>query len=255
MNTDKERDTAWIGDPVQPARIFGADDFSRLDESDDALFYARDRFVQHLDSLALATVEHLIGQLIVTKQPAILDLMASWDSHIPTSLQTAEMVGLGMNANELERNPALNRRLIHDLNKDPHLPLPECYFDAVLNTVSVDYMTAPFEIFCEVGRILKPGGLFLVTFSNRMFPQKVTRIWRESTEEERVLLVKELFQRSRLFEDLSTFISTGKPRPADDKYAHLGIPSDPVYAVYAWKQGASETRATRPVPTAPSGEP
>ena len=32
--------------------IWGTDAFSRLDESDDSEFYARDRFVSHLDSLA-----------------------------------------------------------------------------------------------------------------------------------------------------------------------------------------------------------
>jgi hypothetical protein len=35
--------------------------FSRLDESDDGVFYAMDRFVSHLDSAALATVERVVG--------------------------------------------------------------------------------------------------------------------------------------------------------------------------------------------------
>jgi len=39
--------------------------------------------VSHLDSLALATVEKLIETLVVEENPAILDLMAGWDSHIP----------------------------------------------------------------------------------------------------------------------------------------------------------------------------
>jgi hypothetical protein len=60
-----------------------AEAFSRLDESDDRLFYSRNRFVSHLDSLALATVEKLIVELIVEENPQILDLMAGWDSHIP----------------------------------------------------------------------------------------------------------------------------------------------------------------------------
>ena len=52
--------------------IFADDAFSRLDAIDDATFYARDRFVSHLDSLALSTVSHLIGGLIVEERPAIL---------------------------------------------------------------------------------------------------------------------------------------------------------------------------------------
>ena len=82
------------------------DAFSRLDENDDRRFYQTDRFVSHLDSLALATVEKLIGTLIVERNPVILDLMAGWDSHIPEDLFPAEIVGLGLNENELRQNQA-----------------------------------------------------------------------------------------------------------------------------------------------------
>ena len=61
---------------------------------------------------------------------------------------------------------------MHDLNRTPTLPFEDESFDVVLNTVSVDYLTRPFEVFAEVGGVLRPGGLFLVTFSNRAFPQK-----------------------------------------------------------------------------------
>jgi SAM-dependent methyltransferase len=211
--------------------FIGPTAFSRLGESDDTQLYARDRFVNHLDAVALVTVERLIGQLVVAKDPVILNLMAGWNSHIPRSLHASQVVGLGLNPNELERNPSLTRWLIHDLNKDPLLPLPDDHFDAVVNTVSVDYIAAPIKVSREVGRILKQGGLFLVIFSNRMFPQKATQIWRLSSEEERILLAEDFFRYSELFEEPSTFISKGKPRPADDKYAHLRIPRDPVYAV------------------------
>jgi hypothetical protein len=59
------------------------DAFSRLDDSNDKAFYETDRFVNHLDSVALSTVEHIISSLITEKNPVILDLMAGWDSHIP----------------------------------------------------------------------------------------------------------------------------------------------------------------------------
>ncbi len=233
------------GTPIEFA-LFGPDAFSRSDESDDQLFYARDRLVNHLDAVALATVEQLIGQLIAVDQAVVLDLMAGWNSHLPTSLRTSKVIGLGLNPNELASNPALTEWIIHDLNQEPKLPFPDDYFDAVINTVSVDYITAPVEVFAEVGRILKPDGLFLVIFSNRMFPQKATKIWRQSNEEERILLVEDFFSQSQMFEDTNVFISKGKPRPTDDKYAHLGIPSDPIYAIYAWKASASGTH--RPLP-------
>lgn len=227
--------------------IFREDAFSRLDSSDDRLFYAADRFVSHLDSLALATVERVIGELIVEENPVILDLMASWDSHLPEQLSPSRVVGLGLNENELRSNKILSEFLLHDLTKVPILPFPDNTFDAVINTVSVDYMAKPVQIFKEVGRILRPGGLFLVIFSNRMFPQKAVKIWRESSEDERVLLVEDFFKAAGLFEKTSLFVSKGKPRPKDDKYAPMNVRSDPVYALYADKKGGNPSRRSRPV--------
>lgn len=222
------------------------DAFSRLDEGDDRVFYTRDRFVPHLDAVALATVEKLIGELVIEKNPVILDLMAGWDSHLAEGLAVSKMVGLGLNENELRHNKALSAYVVHDLNREPRLPFPENTFDVVINTVSVDYMTRPVEVFKEVGRILKPGGLFLVIFSNRMFPEKAVKVWRQSSEEERILLVEDFFRESGSFEKTTLFVSKGKPRPEDDKYAKHGIPSDPVYAVYAEKKGAESSRKPRP---------
>ena len=221
--------------------------FSRLDPSDDSRFYDTDRFVNHLDSLALSTVEKIIGTLIIEEKPVILDLMGSWDSHIPKYLEPSRVVGLGLNKNELEKNPTYSETVIHDLNKVPKLPFADNTFDTVINTVSVDYMTKPVEVFKDVGRILKPGGLFLVIFSNRFFPEKVVNIWRESTEEERILLVEDYFRLSGCFETPALFISKAKPRPKEDKYAHMNIPSDPVYALYADKKGQNSSTQARPV--------
>jgi SAM-dependent methyltransferase len=220
------------------------DAFSRIDEENDAVFYARDRFVSHLDSAALATVEEIIGQLFVEDIPVILDLMASWDSHVPSTLQPGKLIGLGLNDNELSANEALSEYLVQDLNATPELPFPGDSIDAVICTVSVEYLTRPWQVFREVGRVLKPGGLFLVTFSNRFFPSKSVKIWRECREEERVLLVPDFFEEAVVFERPRVFVSRGRPRPKDDKYAYLGIPSDPVYAVYAEKRGGLRMRPT-----------
>jgi len=183
---------------------------------------------------------------VVEEKPVILDLMAGWDSHIPEELLFSRIVGLGMNEKELRQNKALSEFVVHDLNVDPRLPFPADAFDVVINTVSVDYMIRPEEVFKEVGRILKPGGLFLVIFSNRMFPEKAVKIWRRSSEEERILLVEDFFRESGLFGRPTLFVSKGKPRPMEDKYAGYGMPSDPVYAVYAEKRGGDSSRKQRP---------
>ncbi len=42
----------------------------------------------------------------------------------------------------------------------------------ITNTVSVDYLSKPVEVFKEMHRVLKPGGKAIMSFSNRCFPTK-----------------------------------------------------------------------------------
>ncbi len=238
--------------PDSPIR--SAEAFSRLDESEDTHFYETDRFVSHLDRTALATVEHVIGSLITVEKPVILDLMAGWDSHIPSGVRPSRVVGLGLNRNELEANPSLTETVIHDLNREPLLPFPEGTFDAVINTVSVDYMTRPVEVFEEVRRVLKPGGLFLVVFSNRMFPEKAVKVWRDADEGGRLILVHEFLQAAGGFEGAREFVSKGRPRPEGDRYAGTALESDPVFAVYSRKEGAGSGIPLPRVRPLPYGE-
>lgn len=210
---------------------FAADDLAREDETPDGAFYTKPRFVDHLDTVALETVEKVYGRLI-PEGSRILDLMAGPDSHLGRVKAPASVVGLGLNKEELEANGALTEHVIHDLNADPHLPFKDNEFDVVLNTVSVDYMTRPVEVFQEAARILRPGGIFIVVFSNRMFPPKAVNIWKRTNERQRVDVVRKFFTLSRDFRIGGYHESTGKPRPEDDKYYELGIPSDPIYAVW-----------------------
>lgn len=80
--------------------------------------------------------------------------------------------GMGMNEEELKRNPALTEYKVKDLNVDAHLPYESNTFDAITNVVSVDYLSRPLEIFKEMHRVLKPGGRAIMSFSNRCFPTK-----------------------------------------------------------------------------------
>lgn len=235
-------------DPRFAQSLLGAPDaFVRNDEKSDEEFYATTRMVSHLDTTALETVEKLVSGLLVEDSPAILDLMASWDSHLPASVRPGRCVGLGMNQGELETNSFLTERVVHDLNVDPILPFEDETFDVVLNVVSVEYLTQPVEVFQEVGRVLKPGGLFLVVFSTRWFPQKVVRVWEDAKEEERIGLVEEFFRRAKAFGSSEFFISMGLPRPEGDRFFPLGVPSDPVFAVFAEKVGGAADRPMRMV--------
>lgn len=228
--------------------IFNEDAFTRDDSGDDSKFYETDRFVSHVDKVAMVTVEELIADLVIEKDPLILDLMAGWDSHIPDSLNPSQVTGLGLNENELKKNTGLTDYILQDINRNPVLPFNDNYFDVVINSLSVDYMTNPIDVFKEAGRVLKPGGLYLVIFSNRMFPQKAVKVWKGSSEDERIILVEEYFKGSGMFEKPSIFISKGKKRPEDDKYYEYLKLSDPVYALYAEKKGGDTNRKKRPLP-------
>ena len=146
------------------------------------------------------------------------------------------LVGLGLNREELEKNSQLSEFVVHDLNADPTLPFEANTFDAVVNTASVEYLTDPLAVFKEVNRILRPEGHLIVTFSNRWFPSKAIKIWRELHEFERMGLVLEYFLRAGAFKDLQTYSIRGLPRPHDDKYYPELMFSDPVHAVWGRKQ-------------------
>ena len=114
---------------------FPPEHFQREDESDDRLFYSSPRFVVHIDDQAIATVSDLFRDL-VPPQSTVLDLMSSWRSHWPQDHPKQRLVGLGLNAEEMADNPDLDEYLVHDLNREPVLPLQDDTFDAVASTVS-----------------------------------------------------------------------------------------------------------------------
>jgi SAM-dependent methyltransferase len=215
----------------QATDFFAGNPFARGDAEDDGVFYARSRLVNHLDATALKQVRHHYARLL-PKAARVLDLMASMNSHLDPGLEPASVAGLGMNADELAANDMLSERIVHDLNRQPSLPFPDDDFDAVICTVSIEYLIHPFEILRDVARVLKPGGKFIVTFSNRWFPPKAIDIWADLHPFERMGLVLEYFLKDGRFKNLNTFSLTGLPRPADDKYANQMQWSDPVYSVW-----------------------
>jgi SAM-dependent methyltransferase len=214
--------------------FFADNPFQREDEGRDSSFYTQPRLVSHVDTRAQAVIAALYSRLLKPGL-AILDLMSSWQSHVPNGLGFAGLVGLGINEEELQHNPRLTDHVIHDLNQDPGLPFAAGNFDVVICSLSVEYLAHPFEVFAEVARVLKPSGLFVQTFSHRWFPPKVVKIWTELHEFERVGLVLEYFLRSGAFGDLGTFSSRGWPRPEADRYYPRMRFSDPIYAVWGRK--------------------
>ena len=151
--------------------------FGRVDESDDLEFYAPPRLVTHIDEGATAALTAFYGATLPS-DGGVFDMMSSWVSHLPADLPTVEVIGHGMNADELAANPRLDRWFIQDLNTDPILPLETASLDAALCCVGVQYLRRPVEVFSDVRRTLRPGAPLIVSFSNRCFPTKAVAIWR-----------------------------------------------------------------------------
>jgi FKBP-type peptidyl-prolyl cis-trans isomerase 2/SAM-dependent methyltransferase len=214
---------------------FSGGGFVRDDEKPDMDFYRKPRFVYHIDDTARDVVRNTYGRFLADGMH-VLDLMSSWQSHIPAGLTLGRLVGLGLNEKELKRNAQLSEHRVSDLNTDADLPFESNSFDVVVNTVSVEYLTNPIIVFREVCRVLRPEGYFVITFSNRWFPTKAIRIWHELHEFERMGLVLEYFLRAGGFKDMQTYSIRGLPRPHDDKYYPELMFSDPVYAVWGLKR-------------------
>lgn len=215
-----------------PTDFFYDKAFCRTDETEDAGFYESPRLVQHLDQRAIESISAIYSRF-VTPEMHVLDLMSSWQSHIDESTGFQKMTGLGMNEDELAKNDRLTDYLVHDLNKDPHLPFDDQSFDLIICTASVEYLTSPLAVFKDAARVLKSGGVMIQTFSNRWFPPKAIRLWTELHEFERMGLVKEYFLQSGPFSRIHTLSSRGWDRPETDKYYPDMPQSDPVFAVWA----------------------
>ncbi len=168
---------------------FPAGFFDRADPSADPEFYGSARLVTHIDHQAIAAVTALYDELAI--KGAVLDLMGSWVSHFRRA--PARLTVLGMNADELAANPQAVERIVYDLNADPALPFENESFDAAVCCVSVDYLVRPIQVFTEMARVLRPGGPFVCTFSNRCFPTKAIRGWRQTTDEQHCAIVASYF--------------------------------------------------------------
>jgi len=182
-------------------------DMGRLDPTDDSFFYDTPRFVTHIDDRAIESLTSYYRDEITSlyekkgnQKLDILDLCSSWISHYPTELEDTHYgltVGIGMNEEELASNKQLYMHYTQNLNINPSLEqFGDNSFDMITNVVSVDYLTKPKEIFEEMHRVLRPGGVALMSFSNRCFPSKAIAMWLQADDIERLTIVASYYHYS-----------------------------------------------------------
>ncbi|XP_061995043.1 uncharacterized protein LOC133712938 isoform X2 [Rosa rugosa] len=176
------------------------EDFQRYDESPDTLFYESPRFVTHIDDPAIVALTKYYSKVFPpsnTPGVSMLDMCSSW---------------------------VLTQYVLQDLNVNPKLPFEDNSFDVITNVVSVDYINKPIEVFKEMCRILKPGGLAIISFSNRCFWTKAISIWTSTGDADHGLIVGSYFHYAGGFE----------PPQGVDISPNPGR-SDPMYIVYSRK--------------------
>ncbi|MCC0176960.1 class I SAM-dependent methyltransferase [Waterburya agarophytonicola K14] len=205
---------------------------SKLDDANDLNFYELPRFVTHVDDGFIDRLTNLYREKLEPNS-RILDLMSSWVSHLPKDLKFSHVEGHGMNQEELAKNPQLDRYFLQNLNQQPKLPLEDNNFDAVLITVSIQYLQYPEAVLSEIYRILKPNGIVIISFSNRMFYQKAIAAWRDGTDRDRINLVRKYFHSVDGFTEPEVIIQQSTLPPL---LQMMGIGGgDPFYAVIAHK--------------------
>jgi SAM-dependent methyltransferase len=206
----------------------------KLDPGNDREFYNTPRFVTHVDAGFIDRLTTLYRERLVANT-RIFDMMSSWVSHLPDEIQFEYIQGHGLNEAELSKNPHFDSYFVQNLNQDLKLPLADESFDAVLNTVSVQYLQYPETIFAEIYRILKPNGIAIFSFSNRMFYNKAIAAWRDASELDRVELVKGYFNSVSGFSTPEAIVHVSQ---VPEIFRLIGAGGgDPFYAVIARKVG------------------
>ena len=194
--------------------------YGRDDEAPDDRFYSFPRKVVHIDDEAIAALGRLYAE-VLPRDGRLLDVMSSWRSHLPASVHAREIVGLGLNAEEMADNPQLTRAVVHDVNREEQLPFGDDAFDGAMCAVSIQYVTHPLRLFRDVRRVLRPGAPFVVSFSNRCFPTKAVAVWLDTTDAQHVALVRRYFEAAEGWSDIT------------EEDRSPGGDANPLYAVWA----------------------
>lgn len=231
---------------AKPREVLTGMQRTKIDVADDRQFYSLPRFVYHCDTAFRLQLTELYRKLI-PPESTILDLCSSWTSHLPDDVQYSLIIGHGLNAQELARNKRLDKFFVRDLNKFPdNWAFEDAAFDAVLCCCSIQYIQQPERVFMEISRVLKPGGICCISFTDRLFYEKAIAAWRDSSSYARMQLVKQYFFSTSTFDEPEVVVGDSFQPSGGLAKIWIGVErlirgraeSDPFFAVYAQKKSS-----------------
>ena len=202
----------------------------KIDESNDEDFYSSPKFVYHLDA-NFRTYLSSVYKNEIKDNSTVVDLMSSWDSYLPLEGKYKQVIGHGLNKDELEKNKILDSFWNQNFNLNQKIPLDSSSIDYCLMVAAFQYLQYPEALIRDIARILSNEGKIIISFSNRAFWHKAPNIWTTSTEEERLKYVRKVL------------ISNGFEEPRiirkfnDTSFNFLPfLKNDPFYCLIATKE-------------------
>ncbi len=197
----------------------------RTDPTPDCQFYSRPGVSPPIDQKAASLIRELLEKVL--PPGPVLELFCPGQSLVPPGYPV-----VALSPCQPQVKPGGEERIIQDLNKDPRLPFKDGSFAAAVINLTLPYLLRPFALAREVARVLKPKGVFIMTFTDRYLPTRATELWIDLHPFERMGYALEILLESGSFGHLETYSARGFPRPAHDPLFPQRREADPVFAVW-----------------------
>lgn len=176
--------TAWRWPPVWP---FPDDSFDAVDIDDSTIAKTNEdksiqnqKFIDH--------VEYFVG-----KGSNVLEISIDGNFVLPTDYDY-KIQYLSFIENDGTSSDII-KPLVVDINTNPKIPISSNTFDSVIFTSGIDTILNPREVFRDVWRVLKPGGVCFVYFRSKLDGiLKPAKMWTTMNEEQKIWIVGSYFQ-------------------------------------------------------------
>lgn len=125
--------------------------------------------------------KHSIKSLSLVDKNRVLELEHGSCNHLKMLLKEADdLTYFGMETSKIKKEIAESinginirkRKALFQLYNGIKIPYVACFFDRILTVNTICYMEKPLDFFNEMYRVLKPGGKFVLTFTNDGFNKK-----------------------------------------------------------------------------------